>query len=464
MQKVIAMKTIKYIILGTCILFALNINAEAQENPLRIYGEFFSDQRILIQEPYDWVWNENRLNFKLDKSFGGKSKFHTEIWVRNFGLPKFYSASDLYNKGIIDPVDFEIREAYVELYGFLFKNLDIKIGRQRIAWGTGDRLNPTDNLNPYDLEDILDFGRHRGSDALNLNYYLTNDFSLQAVYIPFFRPANMPVGVFAEALTPPMELPPPLILNSVNDTLLTPRYNLAESSVLGFKFKGFALGFDFSLSYVWGRDGIPISTYNTLIPINLIGAVDVNAELSFTRNHIFGADLAGSIGSVGVWAEVAVFLPDYEVIMTTDYSALVPEPLRPMTVDSLVLKKEPYLKFIVGTDYTFRNGLYLNFQYLHGFINERGKGEMNDYFFIGLDKTFFNDKLKIVPLAGAFIISDWKDIKNNYSLIYVPEIEYRATDNVLLSLRAALFTGKGSNVFVQLNDYNMLMFKMIFSF
>ena len=159
----------------------------AQENKLRIYGEFFTDQRFLLEDPYDWVWNENRLSLKLDKRFSGKSKFHTEVWIRNFGLPKVYSASDLYNKGIIDPIDIEIREAYLELYGFLFKNLDVKIGRQRISWGTADRLNPTDNLNPYDLEDILDFGRHRGSYAINLNYYLTNNISLQAVYIPFFQ-------------------------------------------------------------------------------------------------------------------------------------------------------------------------------------------------------------------------------------------------------------------------------------
>ena len=456
--------TIKIIYLCS-IIGMLSINLTfAQENKLKIYGEFFTDQRFLLEDPYDWVWNENRLSLKLDKSFRGKSKFHTEVWIRNFGLPKVYSASDLYNKGIIDPIDIEIREAYLELYGFLFKNLDVKIGRQRIAWGTADRLNPTDNLNPYDLEDILDFGRHRGSDAINLNYYLTNNISLQAVYIPFFQPANMPAGVFAQALTPPMELPPPLTLNEFSDTLLLPGYNLAESSVFGFKFKAFALGLDLSLSYVWGRDGIPISTYNTFVPVNQFGLTDIRSQLSFTRNHIFGADLAGSIGSVGIWAEAAVFLPEHDVIMTNNISAFFPEEMWPVTTDSLVLKKEPYIKFIVGTDYTFANGLYINFQYLHGFINERGKSALNDYFFLSLDKAFFNDKLKIVPLAGGFIVSDWKDIKNNYALIYAPEIEYRATDNVSLSLGATLFSGKGDNVFVGLNDYNMLMFKLKYSF
>ncbi|MCK7509029.1 MAG: hypothetical protein MZV70_36675 [Desulfobacterales bacterium] len=82
----------------------------------------------------------------------------------------------MYNKGIVDPYNLEIRELYIQLYGFLFDNLDVTSGRQRIVWGTADKLNPTDNLNPLDLEDILDFGRRRGSDAINLNYYFNSEF------------------------------------------------------------------------------------------------------------------------------------------------------------------------------------------------------------------------------------------------------------------------------------------------
>lgn len=448
-------------IIAFSLVFSLT---NAQENGLKLSGELFTDQRLLLEDPYDWAWNENRLTLNLDKRITGNSKFHSEVWLRNIGLPKIYSSSDLYNKGIIDPYNLEIREAYVDLYGFLFKNLDVKIGRQRIAWGTADMLNPTDNLNPYDLEDILDFGRHRGSDAINLNYYLNNDFSLQAVYIPFFQPANMPVGIFANVLNPQMELPPGIILNEFSDSVLMPRYNLAESSTFGFKFKGFMAGFDISLSYIWGRDGMPISTYNTFIPVDTLGGTSIHSQLSFTRNHIFGADLAGSIGSVGVWAEAAVFLPDHDVVMTNDLSAFYPSSPDPVTQDSTMLKKEPYVKFILGADYTFSNGAYLNFQYLHGFIQERGKEALNDYFFIQLEKTIFEDKLTFAPLAGGFIVSDWSDIKNNYSIIYVPGITYHATDNAEITISTAIFSGKGENVFVNFNDYDMLMFKLKYSF
>jgi hypothetical protein len=261
-----------------------------------------------------------------------------------------------------------------------------------------------------------------------------------------------------------MELPPGMVLHEFSDSVLMPRYNLAESSTVGFKFKGFAAGLDFSLSYIWGRDGLPISTYNTFMPVDTLGGISIHSQLSFTRNHIFGADLAGSIGSIGVWAEAAVFLPENDVVMTNDLSAFYPESPIPVTQDSIVLTKEPYVKFIIGADYTFSNGAYLNFQYLHGFIHERGKEALNDYFFMFLEKTFVDDKLKVAPLGGGFIVSDWSDIKNNYALIYMPEISYRATDNAEISMTAAIFSGKGDNVFVNFNDYNMLIFKLKYSF
>ncbi|HQG53844.1 MAG TPA: hypothetical protein PLX00_10145 [Bacteroidales bacterium] len=437
----------------------------AQDDNLKISGSLLTDERFLLTDKNDWAWNENRLTLKLDKKITSRSKFYSEVWLRNIGLPNITSSADLYNKGIVDPVNFELREAYVQLSGFLSKNLDITIGRQRIVWGTADKLNPTDNLNPYDLEDILDFGRHRGSDAINLNYYFNNNLSLQGVYIPIFQPANMPIGIYANALTHEMELPQGMVLNEFSDTILMPRYNLAQSSTAGLKFKGFVKGVDFSLSYVWGYDGLPFATRNTFIPVDTFGGININSQLSFSRTHIFGVDMATSIGGFGLWAEAAAFMPDKNVIMTNDFSAFYPSSPVPVTIDSLLLdSSEPYVRFVLGGDYNFSDGSYVNFQYMHGFINERGQGNLNDYFFARYEKKFFNEKLKIAPIGGGFIVTDWNNIKDNYTILFVPEIAYQATDNVEMSLSAAIIDGKGSGVFSNLNNFDMLMFKLKYSF
>ena len=460
------MKKINLIFAMVIVLIIGTKFARAQEdgNKLKLSGELLTDQRFLLEDPNDWAWNENRLTLNFEKKITDNSKFYSEVWLRNIGLPNINSSADLYNKGIVDPFNLEIREAYVQLFGFLSKNLDVKIGRQRIVWGTADKLNPTDNLNPYDLEDVLDFGRHRGSDAISLDYYFNSEFSMQGVFIPFFQPANMPIGIFANALTPSMELPQGMTLMGFTDKINMPKYNLGESSTAGLKFKGFAAGFDFSLSYVWGRDGMPIGTYNTFIPVDTIGGININSQLSFYRTHIFGADMAGSIGGVGVWAEAAAFLPKNEVVMTNDLSAMYPLSPMPVTQDTTVLDKDAYVKFVLGADYNFANGTYLNFQYLHGFMNERGNDALNDYFFLRLEKKFFDDKLKIAPIGGGFIVADWEDIENNYALVYVPEISYMATDNAEITLSAAIFDGKGENMFANLKDYNMMMFKLKYSF
>ena len=435
------------------------------EIKLKLSGELLTDERVLLKDKHNWAWNENRLTLKLGKKITDNSKFYSEVWVRNIGLPNISKSSDLYNKGIIDPYNIDIREAYIQLYGFLTKNLDVTIGRQRIVWGTADKLNPTDNLNPFDLEDILDFGRHRGSDAMNLNYYLSNDFSLQGVFIPFFQPANMPVGIFANALSPNMELPQGMILKNVSDTILTPKYNLGESSTLGLKFKGFIKGVDFSLSYVWGRDGLPFATRNTFIPVDALGGTNINSQLSFARTHIIGADLSTSIGGIGFWAEAAAFISEKNVIMSNDLSAFYPMSPVPVIQDSLILaKSKPYIKFVVGGDYNFADGSYLNIQYMHGFIHERGNENLNDYFFLRYDKKFFNEKLKVAPIGGGFIVTDWNKIKDNYALVYMPEITYQATDNAEINLSAVIIDGKGDNLFANLKDFNMIVFKLKYSF
>jgi hypothetical protein len=458
------MKKIKLFQLLVLLILTLGIANAQEENSLKLSGELLTDQRFLLKSPNDWAWNENRLTLNLEKSTDN-AKFYSEVWLRNIGLPDINSSSDLYNKGIIDPYNLEVREAYVQLYGFLTKNLDVTIGRQRIVWGTADKLNPTDNLNPLDLEDILDFGRRRGSDAINLNYYINNDFSLQGVFIPFFQPANMPVGIFANILNSTMETPDGMVLKSVSDTLMMPKYNIGESSSAGLKFKGFAKGVNFSLSYVWGYDGLPVVTKNTFIPVDMLGGVDINSQLSYARTHIIGADLVTSIAGFGVWAEAAAFIPGKDVIMTNDLSAFYPMSPVPVTMDSLALdKSKPYIKFVIGGDYFFSDGSYLNVQYLHGFIHERARENLNDYFFLRYEKTFLNNKLKITPIGGGFIVTDWENIQDNYALAYMPEIAYNPTVNSEITVSTTIFGGKGDNLFAQLKDYNMFMLKLKYSF
>jgi hypothetical protein len=67
-------------------------------------------------------------------------------------------------------VDFE--EAYAEArYG----NLDLRLGKQRIAWGKLDRFSPIDLINSLSYNDpfVLEESERRNRIACNLSFVLT---------------------------------------------------------------------------------------------------------------------------------------------------------------------------------------------------------------------------------------------------------------------------------------------------
>ncbi|NOZ46276.1 MAG: hypothetical protein GXO79_05790 [Chlorobi bacterium] len=457
------------------LLFSITIVLTNQllfsQETIKLSGNLYNEQRIRPQNNYNWSWNENRLDLQIQKKLKDKFKFYSNVWLRNITYPDYRTIYHLYSKDALYPYNLQLREAYVEIYDFLFKNLDVTFGKQRIAWGKADKLNPTDNLNPYDLEDIWDFGRHNGSEALRAIYYI-NDFSVEGIFIPYFRPDNLPIGDWSTSLSTQIALPAGLEVNNIYTSVIQPKLNLKENSQYGFKINGLLSGFDFSLSYLYGRDGLGLPASTSLIPVdtqfvNFIPVAintDIYASLFFPRYHIIGADFAGSVGPFGVWGEAAVFQPTEKSILTTDLSLLYPFSPVPVIQDSVILDKKPFIKFVLGSDIQFGNGFYFNLQYLHGFINERGKDALNDYFMGQLEKSFYNDKLKIVPVSGGLIISDWKNVKNNYALIYAPEITYKPNDDIALTVSYRLLNGKGNNLFALLKDKDELIFKVLFNF
>ena len=82
-------------------------------------------------------------------------------------------------------------KAYVSLFGFLFDNLDLKIGKQRISWDTADKLNQTDNLNPKDFSDLNNFAEKIPSWAVKASYDL-GDYNLTAVWLLNFEHVLLP--------------------------------------------------------------------------------------------------------------------------------------------------------------------------------------------------------------------------------------------------------------------------------
>ena len=428
------------------------------DNGVSITGYIQTDNRIQTKSN-KFTWNENRLNLRLEGAPSDKYHYFSEIRLRGFGFPVTSQFADLQlqEKNKVYPWGLEFREAYVDLYGFGLKNLDIRIGRQIIVWGTADALNPTSNLSPDDLEDIFNFGEKFGVNAVNASYYLGDNLTINGVYVPVFTPATLPFGDFANAFSAPMDLPPGMTVRTLSDTVILPERKQSESSQIGLKASTNLLGYDMSLSYFKGRDDLPILSKATIALVDMIGTVDIATELVYPKIQVIGGDFAGSISSVGIWGEGAVFIPE-ELVMTTIAHSPVTGQMK--VTQTLALDDEPYFKFVLGGDYTFKNGLYFNGQYLYGFLYERGKDELNDYFTFRLEKTFLDDKFKLVPIGGAVAINDWDDVKNNYGLVYAPELSYFPSDNVELNIGSFIIDGKGANMFRMIKGLDEIIFRL----
>ena len=67
----------------------------------------------------------------------------------------------------VQPLELSLDQAFFIYKDFIINKLDFSAGKQRIAWGTADKLNPTDLLNADDYSDPFDFGEKIPTVAIN---------------------------------------------------------------------------------------------------------------------------------------------------------------------------------------------------------------------------------------------------------------------------------------------------------
>jgi hypothetical protein len=420
-------------------------------------GYLQTDNRAALENNHDFTWQEYRLALNATSDLTDRAKFYSEIWLRSLGFTHVSSLSDLSGMDKTAAADILLREAYFDLYGFPMKNMDLRIGRQRVQWGTADKLNPTDNINSHDYEDIWDFGRHLGSDGIRLSYY-PKYLSASAVFIPSFTPAVLPKGRWIDVLMPQTVTLHGLTVRSMTDTIIMPEYNFRQGSICGLKLAKTFFHYDLSVSYLYGRDDLPMCKKVSVQPVGQPYEVDVLAELFYPRMQVLGFDMAGTIASSGVWGEAAVFLPE-EVIMINDFTALG------MGIsDSVALEHKPYVKYVLGADHDFPHGIYVNVQCLHGFFYERGSANLEDYMMLRMEWKQFGDRLKLSPVNGGLEIKSFDNFKDNYAYLYAPEIAYDPVDNAEINLGCRWIAGSDSTTFGRAKENGEAYLRIKYSF
>lgn len=117
--------------------------------------------------------NRLRLKYLIDFSEVVKGEFQ---YTNQFSFGQFpENTTPLNRQNFVDSDRVLLRaqgldwtqSLYRAFVSFKIENLDLVVGRQRIAWGTGRFWNPTDLLNPFDPTSI-EGSERSGVDALNI--------------------------------------------------------------------------------------------------------------------------------------------------------------------------------------------------------------------------------------------------------------------------------------------------------
>jgi len=431
----------------------------ASANALALGGAVSTDDRVSAQADPQLTFEAYRLELNADARPTDATRFHAEAWVRSAGLApsSLSSTASLFSSGGTAPVSLDLREAWFEAKDLLISGLDLKVGRQRIPWGTADALSVVDNVNPLDLSDPWDFGRHGGSDGAQLNAYL-GGAQLTALIVGQFAPAVLPGGQWANALMPSaLQAPPGLTLATVSSSVTLPGASLTDSLSAGMRVKGNLLGYDLSISYLYGRQGLPVID-NIVLTSPGLPVVNAALNLVYPREHIFGADMAGSIFGVGVWAETAVFVPA-PVTESMDSTALGGG-----VVQSVALSGSPYVKYVVGADYTFPGDLYLSGQFVHGLFQEASADNLHDYFSLALQWRLFDGKLTLAPLNAIVEVADWSNVADNYAVMASPSVTIHPLDNAELVVGFHWIQAASSTAFHALSGQDEVYAHARFSF
>ncbi len=221
----------------------------------------------------------------------------------------------------------ELDEAYVDLY---LPMVDLRLGRQVVAWGTADGFNPTDVVNPR-ASGLGSLATGEVSrlpvPAVRAAVFAWPRFAVTAVGVADFVPAPLPDTLLKQrvesSLSPPDLADPWLALEEPQGR---DRYELGLRGEM-------ALGaWDLYLSYFNGVEDWPA------LWVALTPDFTVQVQGRYRRQQHVGLALAGSVEGVGLWAEAAYVVPE-------EVPELETGPLTPLS------DNEPRWEAIVGADY-----------------------------------------------------------------------------------------------------------------
>ncbi|MGI6082747.1 MAG: DUF1302 family protein [Limnochordia bacterium] len=383
-----------WLILASLLVLAVSAQATAAE----LTGELSYDMHYLT-ETKGFDRSQLQYNLQLEGQAGFSAAYHLS-----------FKGDAVYRPSI--GAGWELDEAYVDVY---LSQLDIRVGRQVINWGTADGINPTNDINPKGIGslDALEL-KGRPVPAVMAGYYQPSGAGLTGVCVLDFVPAD---------------LPPDLSLPSVSGEPAGDgdQFEIALRGELPLR------GWPLYLTYFNGWDDLPAVWMTLVDPFAppIPGA-------RYRRMQSVGMASAFDFRGASFWFEGAYKVPER-----------LDELEAPMNL--AMSSNDPYTQLVAGCDYSFDNGFYASAQVVY---NEGGsllapffdpqKGRQAQTYIMGRGQYSPRDghDLELTALFNA----------TDKGALLFPKYTYELAEATKLTLGAVYVTGSDDSEFADVKE------------
>ncbi len=429
------------------LIFYINIHAEPY------FGGEFKFLKSWYMLPDKWEMSlDNYHLFDIyikneEEQMDFKVRFQTRIWDNH----SLHESDDLQSMGSLMTYEIIPWEIWAQINDIPIKRMSLKVGKQYFEWGTADGIHPSSVLNPDDYTDPFAMNEKIPVSAINLNYFISS-IKIFLIWIPSFTPVKMP-RVFPFIDNNQYELPGIELLNIEDETTIPSQ--LPDGMGKAVKLHFSLLDIDFSMGYFYGYDYMPaVKSVNYIPSGNMIDQFDLMIKMFFPKMQVYTMDFTTSIEGFGFWSEVGIY--DYDkisMVITDSYE----------TSHKTVIDGEPYASYVIGTDYTFPDIFYFNFQYAFGLPYVRGEDFLEDYFIFSLKNDYLNGLLE-VELGNIFGFKRSLPVNDNHEIILSQEIKSYHIDNVIIGCIFSEIFAKGNVLFKNWKEYDSFEFYVSYSF
>lgn len=383
----------------------------------------------------------------------------------------FYTFDDVFQSRTLS---FEFEEAFFDVQ---ISDLDLRIGKQKFAWGKLDRFQAVDVLNTERFNDpfLLDEDERKiGVPAVQASYYLPaadwapEEGRITLVWIPQYIPFRFPEQ--GERWFPPAGVPPPVFdfpagegnrgleipITSETRNTGAPSFRM-ENAGYAARLSGFSRGVDYALYYYHGFDSQPAFHLTAEALANPENLRDITAttELSPVFRHIdlWGCDGAFTWGDFTIRSEAAYvrgrpFSRDIRFLIS-DPTQLAPEIEKVVENAGQVTPVDLPPSFVVhdavewgaGVDYT-RSGYFLLLQVNQTDVLRNDTNllieDVETRLLANLRKRFWHDDLELQLIGLHAIESDYTLLLPTVTYRIMRGLEARAGYLVIAGRRSSL--------------------------